>query len=71
MMIHSCVKLLHVKHVAMICLLVWVILQSIPQLSSTVQSHVLTPNMFGSAACLRYATTSSCLPSAAKPSGVL
>ena len=56
----SCVELSHVKQMAAVmCLLVWVLLHLTPQLSSMVQSHILTSNMFGSAALLRYATTAS------------
>ena len=49
---------------------VWVFLHLTPQLSSVVQSHILTSNMFGSAALLRYATIASCPLSAALSRGV-
>ena len=54
-------KLSHVKQMAAVmCLLVWVLLQLTPQqLSSMVQSHVLTSDIFGSAVLLKYATTAS------------
>ena len=56
----SCVELSHAKQMAAVmCLLVWVLLYLTPQLSSMVQSHILTSNMFGSAALLRCATAAS------------
>ena len=51
--------------------LVWVLLHLTPQLSSMVQSHILTSNMFGSVALLRYATTASLPLLVARSRGVL